>query len=173
MERLVLRTATTDEAEQIASHVNACYRGDSSRKGWTTEADLLEGNRTDSEEITELVEKEDSVILLCLRDQELIASVHLHHQGDISELNMLAINPTMQGRGIGKWVMAEIEQFVVRTWRTHKIKMSVITLREELIAFYERRGYRRTGERKRFDLDERNGVPQMDLEFETLEKELV
>jgi len=170
---LVLRAARFDKAEQISKHVNACYRGDSSRQGWTTEADLLGGNRTDHEEISDLILSQNSEVLLCLGGQELVASVHLKSAGEVAELGMLAINPAIQGRGVGKWFLAEIERYVVQTWGAGRIRMAVITVREELIAFYERRGYKRTGLIKPFDLDERNGIPRQELEFEILQKELV
>jgi ribosomal protein S18 acetylase RimI-like enzyme len=172
MSRPVVREARASDASWIAGHVNGCYRGDSSRQGWTTEADLLDGNRTDPQEIADLVEGQESVILLCLEQEALLASVHLKRSGDAAELGMLSVVPTRQGEGVGKWLLAESERYIRQRWGSHKIVMTVITTREELISFYQRRGFERTGALKPFNLDPRNGIPRQPLQFEVLEKRL-
>lgn len=167
------RKACSDEAEFLVTLVNSAYRGDSSRTGWTTEADFLDGQRTDEQEIRALIEAENSMLLLCLQDAEIVGSVNLQKAGDAAYLGMLVIKPDLQSKGIGKHLMQAAETLVQKEWGVHKMEMTVITLRSELIAFYERRGYRRTGIIKPFPTDERFGLPRVEgLQFEVLEKEL-
>ena len=167
------RCATIEDAAEIAQLVNSCYRGDSSRVGWTTEADLLDGTRTDEEEIKSLVSQRGSMILICLDGKEIIGSVHLQKQGDASYLGMLVVKPSIQGGGIGRQLMEAAEQEVRREWGSTRMTMSVITMRSELIAYYERRGYRRTGLHKPFVFDDTHGIAKVEgIELEILEKDL-
>ncbi|MBU0620753.1 MAG: GNAT family N-acetyltransferase [Gammaproteobacteria bacterium] len=172
---LAFRRADVADADAIAALVNSAYRGDSSRAGWTTEADLLGGQRTDAQEISQLIARECSALLLCLRSGELVGSVHVERVDDATAyLGMLVIRPVLQGAGLGRLLMAEAERFVRSEWGAKRIQMQVITLRTELIGWYERRGYRRSGELRPFPYgDARFGLPKvMGLEFEVLEKPL-
>ena len=170
---LSFRKARIDETDFIVKLVNSAYRGESSKAGWTTEADLLDGQRTDPQEIAHLIQDENSVILLCIQGDEIIGSVNLQRKGEEAYLGMFVMRPTLQGGGIGKQFIQASEDFVRQDWESKKMTMSVITLREELIAFYERRGYQRTGEHQPFPKNVGNGIPKVEnLEFEILEKEL-
>lgn len=167
------RTARRDEAEAIAALVNSAYRGDESRRGWTTEADLLEGRRIDRAGIEELIDATDSVVLLCLGGEEIVGSVHLERTGTSAYLGLLVVRPGLQGAGIGKKLLSAAEEFVRREWAARKMWMTVITLRDELIAFYGRRGYARTGRVKPLPLESGLSVALIDgLELEVLEKAL-
>ena len=168
---LSFRKAAPADIDPIVALVNSAYRGESSKRGWTTEADLLGGQRTDAEEIAKLVSTPDSMILLCYQDDDLIGSVHLERSEPGAYLGMFTVKPSLQGRGIGKRFMDEIERLVREEWGAAKMMMLVITRRDELIAFYERRGYRRTGIFEEFPVDVRFGIPKvMNLRFELLEK---
>lgn len=170
---LSFRQARLDDAAFLAPFVNAAYRGDSSRVGWTTEADYLDGQRTDDEGIRELITAPHSMLLLCLQGDEIVGSVHLQKRADAAYLGMLVTRPDLQGQGIGKQLMTAAEVVVREEWDVRKMEMTVITLRAELLAFYERRGYRRTGIIKPFPTDARFGLPRVEgLQFEVLEKEL-
>lgn len=170
---LSFRRASGDDVAAVVALVNSAYRGESSRAGWTTEADFLDGQRTDADEVAQLVAAKDSVILLCCADGALIGSVHLERQGQAAYLGMLVIEPVLQGRGIGKQFMDAAERYARDTWGVARMMMTVIRFRGELIAYYERRGYRRTGERRPFPTDPRYGIPKVaGLEFEVLEKRL-
>lgn len=168
------RPAEASDAEIIAALVNSAYRGDSSRQGWTTEADLLQGSRIHAAEVAELIAAKDSVILLCLQDQDIIGCVHLEKTSDAAYLGMFVVRPVLQGNGIGKHFMQTAEKHARQLWGIQKIWMTVISVREELIAYYERRGYVRTGRFKPFPSN--NGKEQMlveNLQFEEMEKILV
>ena len=161
--------------EAIVALVNSAYRGESSRAGWTTEADLLGGQRTDAEEISRLIGMDGSVILLCLLGDEVIGSVHLEKvDAAAAYMGMLVIRPVLQGRGLGSRFMEAAENFARAEWRVARMQMQVITLRHELIAYYQRRGYRRTGKIRPFPAsDPKFGQPKVGgLMFEVLEKSL-
>jgi len=170
---LSIAKAEKQDAERIAALVNSVYRGESSKRGWTSEADLLTGLRTNAEEILHLISSDDSMLLLCRVEAELIGSVHLQKQAEQVCLGMLAVSPLLQGRGIGKRLLAAAEQAAQETWAVNKSVMSVISCRSELIAFYQRRGYQRTGVSKAFPVNPELWTPKVaDLRLEILEKAL-
>ena len=147
---LSFRPAVKQDAAYIAQMVNSAYRGDSSRAGWTTEADLLTGTRIDAEEVTNLLEADNSVILLCLKNEQIIGCVHLEKTLDAAYLGLFVVKPGLQGGGIGKQFMQAAEQLVQDLWGVKKMWMTVISVRKELIAYYERRGYQQNGKVKPF-----------------------
>ena len=175
---LVTRVARTGDARALVALVNSAYRGDSSRAGWTTEADLLGGQRTDEDALIEFIGRGetmgDRAMLVHERDGHLIACVQLERRGQGAYLGMLTIMPTLQSSGLGKALLASAEDFVVDSWKASKIIMTVIEQRSELIAWYERRGYSRTGETAAFPYgDVRFGEPKRpDLRFVVLSKQL-
>ena len=173
MSSITTRKAATGDIPLIVSLVNGAYRGEISKMGWTTEAYILGGQRTDESEITRLIEMQDSLILLCFKDGEAIGTAHVKKTGDGAYLGMFTITPGLQGQGMGKAFLAAAEHTARQQWQAARITMSVITLRHELIAYYERRGYRRTGRFGAFPGDPRFGIPKVDnLQFEYLEKTL-
>ena len=172
MTTLRFRPATHADIDAIVALVESAYRGDASRAGWTTEADLLEGRRTGADDVKACIDRERSVVLLAERDDELIGCAHIAEEDGGGYFGMFSIRPTLQGSGLGKHVLAEAERIMFEDWRLPVMRMTVIDVRDELIAFYERRGYVRTGIHKPFPYgDERFGLPQRDdLRFEVLEK---
>lgn len=171
---LTFRRATTADVSAVVALVQSAYRGDASKAGWTTEADFLEGQRTDSDDVQSCIERDGSFILLAERDGELLACAHVSHEGTAGYFGMFSVKPALQGTGVGKAMLAEAENIVRAEWKLPALRMTVIDIRAELIAFYERRGYVRTGIKKPFPYgDERFGIPQRDdLRFEVLEKSL-
>jgi ribosomal protein S18 acetylase RimI-like enzyme len=163
--------ANKDDVERMTSLINSAYRGECSRKGWTTEADLLDGRRTDINEILSLMADDNSMFILCKQNAELQASVHLHNTGDGVHIGMLAVSPTLQGQGIGKALLQAAEITAQQTWSANRFVMSVISYRQELIAFYERRGYRRTGISREFPVNPSLWTPKVSgLQLILLEK---
>lgn len=170
----VFRHAVLADVDDIVALVESAYRGESGRRGWTTESDLLDGRRTDAGLVAGLLVSPDhSLILLALIDGVLRACCHIERHEDSAYFGMFAVDPSWQGGGLGKHVLAEAERVACEVWRCRAMHMTVIDLRSELIAWYERRGYRRTGEYKPFPYgDERFGIPRRDdLRFELLIKE--
>ncbi|SEC17509.1 Ribosomal protein S18 acetylase RimI [Streptomyces misionensis] len=171
---LTFRDATDADVDALVALIQSAYRGDDSRAGWTTEADILEGQRTDPEGVVEVIESPDSRLLTVERDGRIVACCQLEHRGEHAYFGMFAVSPTQQGAGLGKTVIAEAERQARETWGVSEMHMTVISVREDLIAWYERRGYRRTGRMSPFPYgDERFGIPQRDdLQFELLVKQL-
>jgi ribosomal protein S18 acetylase RimI-like enzyme len=172
--RLTFRNAAETDVPALVELIQSAYRGDASRTGWTTEADILEGQRTDPEGVRAVMAADGSRLLVVERDGALIACCQLEHRGDAAYFGMFAVRPEQQGGGLGKQIIAEAERSVREEWGVDEMHMTVISVRDDLIAWYERRGYRRTGKMTPFPYgDERFGIPQRDdLQFELLVKPL-
>jgi len=168
------RLASPADVAAIVPLVESAYRGDVSRKGWTTEADLLDGQRTDPVGVAELITKPGSCMLLAERDGALLACANLEKRGDAGYFGMFSVRPDLQGAGIGRATLAEAERIARDDWHCGEMHMTVISVRDELIAWYERRGYKRTGIYSPFPYgDARFGLPKRDdLRFELLVKPL-
>ena len=171
---ITFRAATRDDVPAIVALVESAYRGDISRKGWTTEADLLDGQRTDPVSVAELIDRAGSTILLGEHGGALLACANIEHRGDAAYFGMFSVRPDLQGAGVGRALLAEAERIARDDWHCTEMQMTVISVRDELIAWYERRGYRRTGIYSPFPYgDERFGIPRRDdLRFELLVKRL-
>lgn len=165
--------ANLQDLTAIKNLLNSAYRGDSSRKGWTTEADIIAGDvRTDDNNLQEIMQQEGSVFLK-YNDTEnnIVGCVNLQQHGDKIYLGMFSVNPQLQGLGIGRHVLRAAEEYAL-TLNYYIIYMSVISLRSELIDWYKRNGYEETGERKPFVEDGLTGKHLKPLEFLILQKEL-
>jgi ribosomal protein S18 acetylase RimI-like enzyme len=171
---LTYRTAGSADAGAIVALVEAAYRGEASRSGWTTEADLLAGQRTDLASVESLIQDVGSQIVLGFQNSRLLACAHLQQQADVVQFGMFAVIPELQGQGYGKQLLAEAERQARHALKCRTIRMHVISLRSELLAFYQRRGYRLTCERAPFPYgNPKFGDPlRPDLEFSVLEKAL-
>lgn len=171
---ITCRAARSEDVDALLRLVESAYRGDASRKGWTTEADMLDGQRTDRAGVEEIIAKPASRVLVFERGARLLACCHIEKLGDECYFGMFAVDPAEQGGGVGKRALREAERAAREDLGCRAMQMTVITLREELIAWYERRGYRRTGIHKPFPYgDARFGIPKRDdLRFEILAKPL-
>ncbi len=176
---LDFRAAAPSDAEAIVALVESAYRGDASRAGWTTEADFLDGRRTGADDVLAQIARPHSRILLAHRMAtnpaqagELLACAHVAVEDGAGYFGMFSVRPGLQNAGLGKAVLAEAERIAREEWSLPAMRMTVIDIRDELIAWYERRGYIRTGIKKPFPYgDPRFGLPKRDdLRFEVLEK---
>ncbi len=171
MSQLLFRPAGVSDSASIADLVNAAYRGETSRQGWTTEADLLEGLRTTPAEVQSLIELQHSIILVGTKNNEIVASVCIEQDADAVHIGMFTVNPAQQGVGIGKQLLTYAESYAQQHWGVKKFLMHVISVRHELIDFYVRRGYRRTGTMRPFPVNPAMWQPKMTgLQLELLEK---
>ena len=169
----VYRLATKQDIARIVELVESAYRGEKSRVGWTTEADLLDGQRTDYRAVAEIIKTENDVIIVCEQNSRLLASVHLKKMPDYAYLGMFAVKPELQGKGVGKALLQYAEK-LSKDWACKYIEMTVITQRLELINWYQRQGYVLSGEKREFPYgDERYGIPRRDdLEMTVLVKKI-
>lgn len=174
MDTPAFRNATPDDIPALVHLVTSAYRGDASRAGWTTEADLLDGERIDPAVLLADLQRPRSHVVLAERGGELLACAHVAEDDGAGYFGMFAVRPELQGGGLGKQLLAECERIARDEWRLPVMRMTVIDVRDELIAFYLRRGYRRTGVFKPFPYgDARFGQPRRDdLRFELLDKRL-
>lgn len=168
------RYAQPEDVDQIVDLVESGYRGERSRQGWTTEADFLQGQRTDTVSVSELISTAGSLILLAEQGGLLLACAHLQRNPIYAYFGMFSVRPERQSAGIGRQMLSEAERIARAEWGVAEMRMTVIDIRSELIAWYERRGYLRTGEHQPFPYgDERFGIPlRQDLRFELLCKRL-
>jgi GNAT superfamily N-acetyltransferase len=176
------RAAVAADVDAIVALVESAYRGDISRAGWTTEADLLDGQRTDPAGVAALIAGNASRVLLAEAPSTgsgqggvLLACCHIEHDNARHcHFGMFAVRPGEQRAGLGRVLLGEAERIAREEWGCALMTMTVIDVRAELIAWYERRGYRRTGRFKPFPYgDARFGLPRRgDLRFEVLEKPL-
>ncbi len=172
---LAFRFARSGDVSAIVDLVESAYRGESSRAGWTTEADLLDGQRTDAEAISAVIAEAGSVMLLAEAGGQQVGCCQLQQRPEAEAyFGMFAVRPGSQGQGWGGRILAEAERLARDEWGASTMVMSVLDQRPDLVAWYERRGYRRTGETTPFPYgNERFGVPKRpDLSFAILAKAL-
>lgn len=183
MSPLRFRIATPEDAPKVQALVQSAYRGESSRKGWTTEADLLSGTRISTEGIIEKITAPGSVVILAFsnaatdsekEEEDLIACCELlQKDSESAYFGMFAVDPNRQAGGYGRLVLSHAEEYCSKIWGIKRLEMVVIFTREELIGWYVRRGYVRTGKRKEFPYELVKGAAlRNDLYFEILEKDL-
>lgn len=165
--RVTFRLAEDADVEDVVAIVESAYRGDESRAGWTTEAHLIDGRRTDAAEVRSILHRTGSVIILAEVDGQVAGSCHLENRSQqTAYFGMFAVRPQHQGTGLGHSLLGEACR-MASGWGCRNLRMTVIRQRDDLIAWYERRGFVPTGEREPFPYgDERFGRPrQADLDF--------
>lgn len=174
-EALTFRSAVIADAEQLQPFVHAAYRGDSARRGWTHEADLLDGQRTDVAALQAILSDPTEGIILAEQDGHLVGCVRITDLGEsLTGLGLLAVDPLRQGGGLGRSLIAQAESHARDRFSARRMEMTVIVQRSELIAWYERCGYAPTGEIRPFpSADPRFGLPRRDdLAFTVLSKDI-
>jgi len=166
------RLATMEDVPALVALVNSAYRGDSSRRGWTTEADILGGIRIDATGIEEILSDPHAAIhTFCIGAENLVACVYLKKEPDHLYLGMLSVRPTLQALSMGKHILKHAENEALQNG-LQRIRMTVIDCRTELIAWYNRHGYLPTGETEPWIDDIHVGLRQRDFQFIVLVKRL-
>lgn len=172
---LRFRFAEPADVPAIVSLVESAYRGEASRAGWTTEADLLDGQRTDAAAVSKVLSTEGSAILVAEADGLLAGCCKLERQPAATVFfGLFSVPPDRQGQGWGRAILAEAERLARDDWGAQTMVLTVLAQRPDLISWYERRGYRRTGETRPFPYgNTRFGVPKRPgLSFVVLAKSL-
>ena len=168
----MITQATIADAAELSALINSAYRGETSKKGWTTEADLLEGTRTSEEELISIIASSNHYLLKFIRDEKIIGSVLLIAKKEVLYLGMLTVSPELQNSGIGKQLLQAAEQ-LAQQLELSRIQMTVIGIRKELLAWYMRNGYEDTGVREPFPFGEDDkALTSEPLDFIVLEKKL-
>ena len=166
----MITQATIADAAELSALINSAYRGETSKKGWTTEADLLEGTRTSEEELISIIASSNHYLLKFIRDEKIIGSVLLIAKKEVLYLGMLTVSPELQNSGIGKQLLQAAEQ-LAQQLELSRIQMTVIGIRKELLAWYIRNGYEDTGVREPFPFGEGDkALTSEPLDFIVLEK---
>lgn len=166
-----LRAAGSADAMAIADLVNRAYRPEAGEAGWTHESGLVSGLRTSPDQVEAALARPQSVILVVAGTAGIVACVHVEKSGVAASIGMLAVAPARQGQGLGDRMLAEAERHAVRMFGVAKLTMTVVAPRAELLAFYERRGYRKTGVVAAYPAAQGVGTPLTPgLTIETLEK---
>jgi GNAT superfamily N-acetyltransferase len=168
---LTFRFAGASDAPAIAALIEEGYRGEESRRGWTTEAHLIEGNRTSVAEIEAYIAAPNARFIMAFEGAAFIGCALIKKDGDEGYFGMFAVKPLAQGGGHGKQILAHAERKIRELWSCKQVAMTVISIREDLIAYYERRGYKRTGT-KPFPFDREPGAKRTDFHFVVLSKSL-
>lgn len=168
-----IRLATKNDIDKIVQLVESVYRGESSKKGWTTEADLIDGQRTDRRMIAEMMNEPGNEFYVIDASQiSLAASVHLKKEADHGYIGMVSVSTDFQNQKLGKKLLIFCEE-KIKSWGFEKAKITVLNVREELIAWYVRFGYKHSGDALDFPSDPRFGIPKIkNLKLVELEKNL-
>lgn len=162
--------ATLTDVPELVVLINSAYRGESSKKGWTTEANLIGGQRIGEEELTEQMSDANAIILKHTdEDGTITGCVYLQKRAEKLYLGMLTVSPTLQANGLGRRLLEAAEDYA-RSINYQTITMTVITARTELLEWYERRGYAKTGEVIPLNITERNGILTRPVEMFKLDK---
>lgn len=168
----MITKATLEDVSVVTKLINVAYRGDSSKKGWTTEANLLEGLRTTEQELTKTIQNPKNTLLKFTENHKIIGCVLLIETGNQLNLGMLTVSPDLQNSGIGKQLLQQAE-IQASALGLPKIVLNVISVREELIAWYQRNGYIVTGIRQPFPVSNIHiPISNEPLEFMVLEKRI-
>jgi len=168
----MITKATIEDVSALNKLINSAYRGESSKKGWTTEANILEGKRTTEGELMEILQDKKNSLLKYSENDQILGCVLLKEKDNELYLGMLTVSPELQNSGIGKKLMQQAEVFA-SDLGLPKIVMTVISVREELISWYKRKGFVDTGLREPFPKsDVFSQTTKEPLEFMVLEKRI-
>lgn len=153
MTDLLIRPATAADLPLLHPVIERAYRGETARRGWSHEADIIEGPRIERATLEAMITTPGERLLVAEQAGRPIGCVHLTDKGaGLAYLGLLCIDPDLQAAGLGRRLIAAAEQEAATGFGARTIEMTVIDSRSELIAYYERRGYRRTGERRPFPI---------------------
>ncbi|MEY4556049.1 MAG: hypothetical protein RL093_1168 [Pseudomonadota bacterium] len=175
MTEITIRDAFAADIPALHALIESAYRGESSRAGWTTEADLLDGQRTDPDDLADILADPKQALLTAWRGEELVGCILIADRGEATGyFGMLSIRPTLQGGGLGRRLIEAAHAALAERFGARRVRISVLPQRETLIAWYERLGYRRTGDTLPFPYgNHRFGLPKRDdLYFVIMERPL-
>lgn len=175
MTDIAIRDVAPADIPALHRLIESAYRGEASRAGWTTEADLLDGQRTDPEDLADIVADPGQALLSAWRGDELVGCVLIADRGEATGyFGMLSVSPTLQGGGLGRRLVEAAHRALADRFGARRVRISVFPQRETLIGWYQRLGYRLTGDTLPFPYgNPRFGLPlRDDLYFLVMERSL-
>jgi ribosomal protein S18 acetylase RimI-like enzyme len=164
--------ATLADVPRVAALIERAYRGPEAAKGWTNESMLLEGPRSSPAEVERLIRDREARFVIAEDGGRLVGCALIRREGEGAYFGMFAIDPDIQGGGLGKAMMARCESAARERWGAREMRLTVISLRDKLIAWYERRGFVQTGEHEPFPFEEAKGALRTDFTLAVLRKPL-
>ncbi|PJO38441.1 GNAT family N-acetyltransferase [Delftia acidovorans] len=153
-----IQLADISQSVEITALVNTAYRPNAKSRGWTHESDLVTGDRTSPEQVRQQITP-SSPVLIAIRNNEIVACVQVTHDSSDCWIGMLATHPSEQNSGMGKKMLLAAEAYAVKHFAPKRLMMSVLSSRSELLSFYQRRGYKLTGQTCSYPLDAGVGTP--------------
>jgi ribosomal protein S18 acetylase RimI-like enzyme len=171
---IVCRRAVASDAGNLVELIKSAYRGDASRSGWTSEADFVEGDRIDTDQVLSVIDSDDSCFLTLERAGEIVGCCHIQDRGEgTTYFGTFSVRPTLQGKGFGDRLLGEAEREASVAYAATELEIAVLGQQERLIEWYERRAFRRTGDTRPFPSDGKFARPlRSDLYFVVLKKNL-
>ncbi len=165
---MIFEPANLDDAESINMLINQAYRGE---EGWTIETKIIAGERSSIDDVKKLIQNPETHLFVALINGLIAACISVEEKENQVYIGTFAVNPSLQNQGVGKQVLSFAEEYAANQLGAQKLIMVVISQREELISFYERRGYRRTDEISEYPVHLNVGIPTVEgLTVECLEK---
>ena len=166
----MIEIASQQDIPALVALINSAYRGEGSKQGWTTESDLIQGLRTDEENLGEIIADPATTFLKYSNDAgQIVGCIRLQQQQDRLYLGMLTVSPALQAQGLGKKLLKAADEMALAK-KCRSIFMTVFSVRSELVAWYERHGYKKTGKVIPFKHNEKFEIVTQELEFFELEK---
>jgi N-acetylglutamate synthase-like GNAT family acetyltransferase len=171
---ILCRQAVESDAKDLVKVIRSAYRGDISRRGWTSEADLVGGDRIDVDQVLALAEANNSFFLVLEKNGEVVGCCHVESRGGgCCYFSTFSINPALQGAGLGDYLLREAELLAVATYKSTQMELAVLDQQTKLIEWYRRRDFSFTGETRPFPVDEKFAKPlRENLYFVVLKKDL-
>lgn len=142
---VVYTPATEDDVEALVALVNSVYRGEHSKQGWTTEANILEGKRVDTAWVRDVIESSHSTLIVARRHGAVIGCLQIDIEAPVAHLGLFAVDVVSQTLGIGKRLLQEAEVYA-KSNNISTLQLEIIDKRADIILYYERRGFQATGE---------------------------
>jgi ribosomal protein S18 acetylase RimI-like enzyme len=166
-----IRPANVDDVDALMAMINAAYRPSSENAGWTHESKLVAGPRINRLQLLSAITEAAGVLLVKVSNNSIVACVQIQQQGVDAYIGMLTVSPSEQKIGLGKAMLDYAETYAIAEFSAERLIMVVLSARHELMEFYLRRGYARTGEVRAYPVDSGVGIPKTaGLMIETLAK---
>jgi len=168
LKNLKLVPASIEDAERIKDLINLCYRG---MDGWTKETKIVSGDRISIDDTKTLIQKHNSKMFTVSIDETMIACIGIEQKENKAYISAFAVLPSYQNMGIGKQVLSQAEEYAANQFKAKELILVVVSQRQELIEYYERRGYKRTGQISKYPVHLNVGIPIIEgLTIEYLSK---